>query len=603
LADESEVKVKIGTELTPPKNIDDLKSSLTKFGEESGSIFSAKMAVGFAAGQAIYNSVVGTFKAIAGSISGAIDAASESGQVFTRLNFALQNNGIFTEAASQRLGEFATQMMNTTSFSDEQVASTMALGEALGRFGEKDLIRATKAATDLSVAIGVDLDSAMRLVSKASQGHIEAFTRYGISIQKGKTDAETFANTLAVLEGRFSGTAAVMGQTFGGASASAKNWFGEIAESIGKIITENPATIKFLKDLTEGFKKAVEVINILSPGLKTMLGDLLALAPGFSAVKISSDTVIDSFRTIGNSIAAFVVQPLQFAWNAFRLFFQAVITGFQTIYSAFGQMAGLISDGLNALGIKNKFTEELDGIREVTASVAAEATEKLKSIWTESTGEAATSWADSVALETDRAAIAMEGSQKKMATSTQQSAEGIARGSDVAKRALDLNPAVAQGVVSATQKLTASLAKGQLGFKEFSNIVLASFGDMMIQTGTSLVLTGFAFEALRSSILAMSGGPAIFAGVALIAMGTLLKSLSGGAAGESLPGGGGGGGGVASSSSTMGPETGPRPEMTGINVTVHGSVIGSSREELSRGIAEILNEGFDKEGVVVRGMA
>ena len=144
------------------------------------------------------------------------------------LNSALQITGQFSEATSRSLQEFAGEMQKTTKFGDELTMQNMALIQSLGRLDEEGLKRATVAAQDMASALGVDLATASRLVGRAATGNISVLTRYGLEVQKGATNAESFANALKAIETQFGGAAQAQAATFSGRLAQMRNNFGDL---------------------------------------------------------------------------------------------------------------------------------------------------------------------------------------------------------------------------------------------------------------------------------------------------------------------------------------------------------------------------------------
>ena len=66
-------------------------------------------------------------------------------------------------------------------------------------------------------------------------------------IKKAGTNAETLANALTSLEGKFGGAAAAQVNTFSGAWAQLSNTFGDLLEQVGNVVVESPALVKVFK--------------------------------------------------------------------------------------------------------------------------------------------------------------------------------------------------------------------------------------------------------------------------------------------------------------------------------------------------------------------
>lgn len=154
---------------------------------------------------------------------------------------------------------------------------------------------------------------------------------------------------------------------------------------------------------------------------------------------------------------------------------------------------------------------------------------------------------------------------------------------------------IASGISSAVQQTVMAVQKGQNALKAFTGAIFGFIGDMVIQIGTTLIQIGLGMEAIRASIVGLTGGPALFAGVALVALGTLLKSLSGGGGSQAATAGSGGS--VATATAAEPPEFEDRRSQSQIAVNIQGDVLDSQDTGLR--IVDILRTFADKNGDVV----
>jgi hypothetical protein len=229
-----------------------------------------------------------------------VDAASESEQALKRLEVALSQTGQLSEDNVKSFQDFANQIQETTAFEDDFVIANIALIQSLARLDQDGLKRATKAAIDLSVAIGIDLETASRLLAKASEGNTTALGRLGIEFQKGASNAETFANILTTIENRFGGAAQAQAKTFAGAIAQLTNTWGDLKENVGGALTQNAAVIA-------GFNLIKTATTALSEALSSAFGkvnqDAIAtliriVIDGLNAVVLVTDSVIRVFNIL-----------------------------------------------------------------------------------------------------------------------------------------------------------------------------------------------------------------------------------------------------------------------------------------------------------------
>lgn len=219
----------------------------------------------FAAGVALrgLDAITSAMGSLVGVVFEGIEAASQQEQATQDLNTALALSGQYSEETAKSFQELASEIQNTTKLEDDAVLSTAALIQQLGKLDGEALEGATRAAVDLSAALGIDLNSAATLVGKAATGNVTAFGKLGVEIRKGSTDAETFSNALNKISASFGGAAASQAKTFSGAFTQLKNAIGDSKEELGNIVTTNTAFVAAIKtaqsvvvQLTESFKNA-----------------------------------------------------------------------------------------------------------------------------------------------------------------------------------------------------------------------------------------------------------------------------------------------------------------------------------------------------------
>jgi len=228
-------------------------------------------ATGFLGSQA----VLGAFSLVKDAASAMADALIEGGQAaiaeeqaLTRLNNSLALSGNFSAEAARGLQTFAGEMEELTNVGDDVVLSNLAVLSSITKLDAEGLKVAQKSALDMAAALGIDLDSATRLVAKGIEGNTEAFKRYGITIEKGRNDTENFTNVVNALSNQFGGAAAGSIKNFGGAVTSLSNSFGNFTEELAKSVTQNPVVIAMLSKITEIFKNLTSETSGVATSLK-----------------------------------------------------------------------------------------------------------------------------------------------------------------------------------------------------------------------------------------------------------------------------------------------------------------------------------------------
>ena len=201
-----------------------------------------------------------------------VKAAAEDEAAFSRLNFILQASGRYTEEASRAMMEFAESSEHTTRFTSQQVLSASALLEAMTGLDEKGLKRASKGAQDLATVLHIDLETAAQMMGRAFEGNVTIFQRHGIQIQKGATDAQTYANALKFVE-QYSGAAESALNTFAGQQAHLHNEWEALTKEVGKSITSNQAVMDIMKELGEAVGHAAKYISDNRDEIKEWVAD------------------------------------------------------------------------------------------------------------------------------------------------------------------------------------------------------------------------------------------------------------------------------------------------------------------------------------------
>jgi len=174
---------------------------------------------------------------------------------------------------------------------------------------------------------------------------------------------------------------------------------------------------------------------------------------------------------------------------------------------------------------------------------------------------------------------------------------------EVTKKVMQAGAAIA---VEIGKNLGASLIQGQDAWASFKTNILNIIGDMLISIGSQMILTGLAIDALKASLLTLNGAAAVAAGLALVAVGGALKaSATQGASTGNLSSAGGGSAAYTPgtentiTSPTNPEDTKPTTPQTNVNLTINGNIL--DRRETGLEIAQILQEQFSQQGLVIQG--
>jgi hypothetical protein len=236
-----------------------------------------------------------------------IQEASQAEQSIKNMEVALESAGLLTPEVSKEFQALGDSIEQTTKFSGDMVESSVALFASLTNLSADGITQATKAAVDLAATLNVDLSTATDMIAKAVNGNVTGFNKLGISINKGETDAERLANTLAALSSQ-QGAAASQAQTYAGASEIAANAQGKLFEAIGKVVTQNPVVIKGLQATADVFIALASYIEKNSADIilfaQSILSAAAIAATAFVTMKVAALGLSATFTILSTAASA-----------------------------------------------------------------------------------------------------------------------------------------------------------------------------------------------------------------------------------------------------------------------------------------------------------
>lgn len=576
-------------------------------GEFSASKLISGVAIGNVLASAVISGFRTAFNGISGLIKTSVNAAAQNEVNISRLNSALINTGQFSKAASDSLVGLSEQLQQFSSFSSDAILNAESLLLQIGRIGKDQMPAATQATLDLASALRIDLDSAARLVAKSAAGNVEAFKKYGITINKGFTDTQTFANALQTLQQRFGGSAARDVDTFVGITTQLGNAYNQVTQEFGKIITNSPTVIAVFKIITKAF-------NDLSTYIKTISG--------------SGDifkTLTDSATKVGLMLINFVVMPIEVVVSSIETMLSAILTFASAIPTIYAKLASSVTNILNKFGLVSDETKQkLQSVADTASNVTLSLADTTKDFYTNATQP---TFADKLSnglidlktqLDTTREQIRLtkqeivdqsafpEGTSI-IPLSVSDSFSNFATGFSAQLKALTQNAAqsfqqigaqatntLGKGVGNAFAAMGSALARGENAMKAFVKAFLGAVGQVAIQLGTEMILRGIAYSF--DPFMEGYGPPLIAAGAALATFGGVLSAVGGGGATAS-GGAGATNGGFVESGTTESFEPVEEKPKTEIAVNILGSVL--DRRETGLEIAKIIQENFDTNDVIM----
>lgn len=282
-------------------------------------------------------------------------AYGESEKATMKLKNALEGLGASSKSTLGDLQAFSKQIQAVTTVSNTTAVGLMSVGVNLGKMSGDTLKAATVAAIGFSKSMGMDVKTAMLLVSKAANGNTEAFRRYGVVLPESMSQADKFT---AILEKGAQGfkLATAEADTYAGATDQLGNAWGDVKESTGQAIAQIPGLItgiKFAKAVIENFGAIMritgdsivlgvivfvndikhqftvvmpQIFGWLKDNWKNMLKDLLNMYVAF-AINLSSN-----LQNLGKAIISWMKgDGFKFEWTPLLDGFEAATEKFPEI--------------------------------------------------------------------------------------------------------------------------------------------------------------------------------------------------------------------------------------------------------------------------------
>ena len=370
-----------------------------------------------------------------------------------------------------------------------------------------------------------------------------------------------------------------------------------------------------IRSIQTGFQTIVVLISGIGDVINNVASSAKNLVSGIYAVITGNKELADSINKSGFVAANFstteanykkLVDAAKASYEAINTFGNKLTIG-ETLSKALADMKAAVE----ASGVGAAMAAQVQAGTDSIAYNIEDITAKFKALQESLTADLTTASEKlTLELEARNAAneLAYQSGVVSLQTYLQTKADieaayaqkSLALNSSANAAAASMNKAFQDGLVrSVSGGISAAvmaMAKGQDGFKAFGNAALNIIGDMAIQIGATLIGIGLGIDAIKLSLVTLTGGYAIAAGIALIAVGALLKSLSAGSATQGATSGGvatGGGGGFV--------PVEPNPEdninekdKSKITVNIQGDVLDSRESGLR--IVELINDAFDTQG-------
>lgn len=222
-------------------------------------------------------------------------AAMDAEKSTAALTQAFKTQGLSVIENIPHLTAYALSLSRISLADHTAIEGAQKLLVSVGGLRGEGLDRATKAALDLSSALGMDLNSAAEAIAKAANGSVREFTRLGVKFQQNATDAEKLNTVLDFIDRRFGGAAQAQVETMAGKVDQLTKSWRELEEAIGNAALKSAPGGP--EGLTAGLRAVTEMLN--NEGIGKTLDRIGAAALGNPKAIAALQGMIDFLKMQG----------------------------------------------------------------------------------------------------------------------------------------------------------------------------------------------------------------------------------------------------------------------------------------------------------------
>ena len=328
------------------KGLQQSEGMVNKFGSSIGGLLGKTAVAGFAA------AATGAI-ALGAALKNGVDEAMAWEEGTAQLTARLKSTGGAAGVTEKQVLDLASSIQSSTKFSDDMVLSASNLMLTFTKVGRDVFPEAIRAATNMSTAMGQDLQSSVIQLGKALNDPVEgisALSRVGVQLTEDQKEliknlvetnrvAEAQGIILKELETQMGGAAEAAGNTFNGQMVIIKNQLLDLTQTFGT------ALLPVMKDVASGLRTAFAdpAIQASIQGLATDIASMArggvssiqSLVQELGTIKSAVDQNRDTFTNLGIVLGATILAPKVGAGLL------AITTGLQGITTAIAGGGGL----------------------------------------------------------------------------------------------------------------------------------------------------------------------------------------------------------------------------------------------------------------------
>jgi hypothetical protein len=250
---------------------------------------------GFTIGQLAVDGIRKGFRMLKEFVGDAITGAIEEEQSQHRLTTALEMTGRARGGVTNNLLAFAQAQMAVTTFTHEEVEGVMTLLAQLTKLDSEGIQKATKGAMGLASVLGMDLQSAAMMVTKAMEGNAQALARVGIRVDENIPKEQQAAAILEKLVALYPRANAEL-ETMGGKIKQAKILWGEFQTELGKNILQS--LVAPISLVTEKLRELNRTLGGTQMSYATLNADMEKFRDSFGRMDLQISPLWTAFRSL-----------------------------------------------------------------------------------------------------------------------------------------------------------------------------------------------------------------------------------------------------------------------------------------------------------------
>lgn len=248
-------------------------------------------------------------KAVIGAIGSFVDEAANAEKAAQGVASALARMGELSADNLKEIDDFANSLSELKGIEDDTAKQAFGLAASFG-ITKDQAKKVVDAAADLSAATGTDFIGNVEKLGRSFDGTAGSLREVLPGVRDLSEASLKAGGAVDAIAKAFSGAAAAQLQTFSGAINQTKNAFGNLEESLGNIIVQNPVVIELIKKVGEAFTKLTGFVDGNADGIREFVNKAIILAiEGFGkllpALKAPIE-ILDGLRKV-ITLAAFGV--------------------------------------------------------------------------------------------------------------------------------------------------------------------------------------------------------------------------------------------------------------------------------------------------------